>query len=115
MIEASFFSRSARAGCSSISMTWEAWTIVTFAGRSPAMAANAGLVTDEDDPILRMGACVIERARDDLGRAVIAAHRVYGEPDPARLRSRCDGSAGQRIRTAGSSLAVLISRTGRPP
>ncbi len=36
MIVESFFSRRAFAGCSSIPMTSEAWTISTFGGRSPA-------------------------------------------------------------------------------
>ena len=45
--------------------------------------ADARRIADEQDVVLGMGASVIERARDDLGGAMVAAHRVDGEADPA--------------------------------
>ena len=53
-IDASFFSRRARAGCSSMPMTWLAWTIETLAGSSPAMRADDRLVADQDDLVVGM-------------------------------------------------------------
>ena len=88
-------------------MTWLAWTIETLAGRLAADRADDRLVADEDEPVLGVGAGVIERAGDDLRRAVIAAHRVDGDADPGAVRPRRAGlrlghrvSARRRLRLA---------------
>ena len=48
-------------------------------------AADRRLVTDEDHPVLGVRPGVVEGARDDLGRTVIAAHRVDRDADPGAL------------------------------
>ena len=60
--------------------------------------ADDRLVADEDEPVLGMGAGVIERAGDDLRGTVIAAHRVDGDADPGALRpSRAGLRLGHRV------------------
>ena len=49
--------------------------------------SDRGLVTDEEDLVLGVGAGVVEGARDDLGRAVIATHRVDGDRNAAAVSS----------------------------
>ena len=82
-------------------MTWEAWTIETLAGSSPGDPADDRLVADEDEPILGVRAGVVEGARDDLGRAVVAAHRVDGDADagPRRVAARTTYRPGHRVST----------------
>ena len=55
--------------------------------------ADRRLVADEDHPVLGVGAGVIEGAGDDLGRAVVAAHRVDRDRHPAAVIA---GRAGRR-------------------
>ena len=69
--------------------------------------ADDRLVPDEDHAVLRVGSGMIERARDDLRRTMIAAHRVDGDADPAARRSGWSGlrlghrvSARRRLRLA---------------
>ena len=69
--------------------------------------ADDRLVADEDEPVLGVGASVIERAGHDLGRTVIAAHRVDRDTDPGAVRSGRSGlrlghrvSARRRLRQA---------------
>ena len=53
-------------------------------------APDDRLVADQDDLVLGMGPGVIDRAGDDLGRTMIAAHRVDRDADPG-------GVAGRRL------------------
>jgi hypothetical protein len=46
---------------------------------------NRRLVTYEQDPILGVGAGVVEGARNDLGRSVIATHRVDRDRNAAAV------------------------------
>jgi hypothetical protein len=55
---------------------------------------NRGLVTDEEQPILGMGAGVIEGAGNDFGRSMVAAHRVDRDRHPAAVD--LGGEAGPR-------------------
>ena len=48
-------------------------------------APHGRLVADEDQPVARVGAGVIDRAGDDLARAVVAAHGVDGDRDAATV------------------------------
>ena len=59
------------------------------------MVRTVGLVADEDHPVLGVGPGVIEGAGDDLLRAVIAAHRVDRDRDPAAVIGA--GPAGDAI------------------
>ena len=67
MIEASFFSRSAIAGCSSISMTWLAATISTFDGSVGAIAAMRAGRRPGSRWSSGWARGVVEGAGDDLG------------------------------------------------
>ena len=69
-IVASFFSRSASAGCSSMPMTWRGVDDRDVRrAASPAIAPDDRLVADEEEPVLGMGAGVVEarRARPPIG------------------------------------------------
>ena len=94
-IEESFFSRRARAGCSSIPTTCAAWTIETLAGSGPAMGPRGRLVTDEDEPVVGVGAGESQDAGHDLGGTVVAAHRVDRDADAVEPRL---GWGGSRLR-----------------
>ena len=114
-IEESFFSRSASAGCSCISTTCEAWTIETLAGRAPAIRAQRRLVADEDPAVVGMVAGEVDDARDDLLGAVIAAHRVDGDPDAIGPRLERGGPRLRHgISGAVSSPAGLRTIAWRP-
>ena len=79
-------------------MTSLAWTIETFGGSSPGDGPDRRLVTDQDHLILGMGARVVQGARDDLRRAVIAAHRVDRDADPGAHRAgRLGFGLGHRV------------------
>ena len=76
------------------------------------MRRTIGLVADEDQLVVGMGAGVVEGARDDLGRAVVAAHRVDGDADaagsaasvgPAEARSPGQRAASSPLLPAGLS------------
>ena len=88
------------------------------------MRADDRLVADQDDPVLGMGPGVIEGAGDDLGRTVIAAHRVDRDADPGALgagrlgrglrspRQRAASSAGARLELdREAALVVAAVRT----
>ena len=47
--------------------------------------SDRGLVTYEEDLVLGVGAGVVEGARDDLRRSVIATHRVDGDRNAAAV------------------------------
>ena len=49
-------------------------------------AADGRLVADEDDRVARVAPGEVEGAGHDLGRAVVAAHRVDGDADARRGR-----------------------------
>ena len=57
--------------------------------------AERRLVADQDQPVVGMGAGEVEDARDDLGGAVVAAHRVDGDADAVDPRL---GWGGSRLR-----------------
>ncbi len=65
-----------------------AWTMLTFRGSSPAMPRTVSVVADEDQ--LDVGVCagIVDDTRDDLGWAVVAAHRVERDADH-RISARC--------------------------
>ena len=88
--------------------TWLAATIETLAGRSPATAARIDrLVADEDQPILGVRAGMVDGARHDLGRAVVAAHRVDRDANPGAVLAPPGGvragSPRQRAVSSGGS------------
>ena len=65
-------------------MTWLAGTIETFGGQRPGRRRRMALsVADEEDLVLGVRPRVVEGAGHDLGRAVVAAHRVDGDADAA--------------------------------
>ena len=126
MIEESFFSRNARAGCSSISMTWLAGTISTFGGRSPPMSRDPRAVTDKEDVVLGMRPGR-DRARRERPRRARGRHpsrrprgvsRVIREKRPraslGALRGPRRRPASHRSEDYGvegaSSFGALISR-----
>ena len=80
-----------------------------------AMRADRRLVTDEDDLVLRVGAGMVERARDDLGRTVIAAHRVDRDADPGAARCGPAGLAARSPRQRAASSAAGLGWTARRP
>ena len=84
---------------------------------SPAIAADRRLVADEDDPVVGMAPGVVEGARDDLGRPVVAAHRVDRDADAGARRSQRHVAAARspRQRAASSGRAAgLSSMASRP-
>ena len=74
--------------------------------RPPASAADDRLVADEDDPVLGVRPGVVEGAGDDLGRAVIAAHRVDRDADPGGRRLAAGSGCGVGHRVSGAASSV---------
>ena len=100
----------ARAGCSSIPISSGAWTTVALAGRAPAWDRTTALVADEDDGVLGIRAGVREGARDDLRRAVVAAHRVDRDPDAGAGAGVDDRPVFARCHATPTRLRVLLAR-----
>ena len=79
--------------------TCEAGTIDTLAGSGPAGGgADRRLVADQDQPVVGVTPGMVEGAGDDLGHAVVAAHRVDRDANPVTLRSQRHGlRSGHRV------------------
>ena len=86
-------------------------------GKRPGDAADCRLVADQDHPVGGICPGVVEGPEDDLGGAVIAAHRVDRDADPGALGA---GGLGRRARSprqrAASSAGVrFLGWTARRP
>ena len=98
-IEESFFSRSARAGCSCISDDLRGVDDRDVGRERAGDPAQRRLVPDEDPAVVGMVAGEVDDARDDLPGAVIAAHGVDGDAD----------AIGPRLERGGPRLRHGIS------
>ena len=67
-------------------------------------APDDRLVADQDDPVLGVRPGVIEGAGHDLGRAVVAAHRVDRDADPGGVAA---APAGARAAVTASARGVV--------
>jgi hypothetical protein len=70
--------------------------------------------SDEDDRVVGMGPGVIEGSRDDLGRAVIAAHGIDRDADRAHLGRGCRRHGRGRQVPGVDSPAGFSSTASRP-
>ena len=81
-------------------------------------ALDRGGVADEDDGVVGMRVRVGDGARHDLGRAVVAAHRVDRDPH-AGPRDSVGRGGRQRPRRRACRIVVVahegVTRTPRPP
>ena len=79
-------------------MTCDARTIETLAGRAPPAARMSRFVADEDQPVVGVAPGVVEGTRNDLGDAVVAAHRVDRDTNAASVRAQRRGlRSGHRV------------------
>ena len=109
-IEASFFSRRASAGCSSISMTWLAGTISTFGGRVPPACGSDG----SSPTRMRWSSGCAPRDRGRRGRPRLRrGHRPSRRPRAGR---RCRWVPPARsCRGPESARGVSAAASARPP